>query len=1548
MPKIIPLVAESKQLIIPALADVIKLVRSKLATSSSPAESTRLLYNYLYAVQEQSMREKVFLAVQDPHVLCTVDQCRFPLKVGDPRSGRLFFDFNSHESGYDLAMMALKYKQIFTMNTLVREERASWLGHTRKIAQGSARVVGNGVTWFHKVLVLANLMHSGYKDDPSKHPLLQEYLQTLLQEFSDVLEQHEQLYKLRLLRSLKDYFLKPDVFSHCVLAFIDYFSPSGTEPDERYSQDAVASCAATYGLTKDSLVQRKRIITRLASGEISEDEWPAIKDFIKTRIKTSAIMHDRILFEDCLGNFSRIHIEACTESMLDLYVLGQTEQISYLFKSISKDGVRELLNYLFETISMDAIVRYMQSDHNEPPADPILLKEQGHVEAILSVIDLALASYGPFIEQIKYLYVSLETRLFDTDLSAKNINPIFHTTLYLLMTSTIFGELATIVPSEENLTAAETADLEFYPFLKRYYMGQLKGLSNKLLQLLQTKEQLDVEELTDFCNNFWLCYLYLMWLDFNQISLRFAVEKFQVMDLMLEKLFANQSKFPRLYQKLTEMLVDVNYLSSKSFEYFFKYRFGESRSIAKRIIIKEQLRVATKEMVCNTADYHQSVLAMIDGVHLPLDEQLDGALADKIESIHAQFDLINGLFGFSLDNAERVVKKERVHTYFVDYLFNRTPLASIIRNIAMREGLDVGDSLTAYLIALLMDTERAAKIDYDDLIEPLFFDGRSAHDSLLFFLFLYSSAERSELQNSKVINFMFTIFTAIANQFENLAERAPRFTALFDVLGQHRFFRMELGEVFGRIFFNRLPTRPLLPAVADHPEAEAMAAAALLSRPSAELAGAGVADGGEAMVSTAMPRPRKTGKGTGGGGKASALTRPVVSPSSMGRSHRAGTPQTTLSTLSASVDGLVASASGSLEDDSRSLTSGLSDGARELSPETRIAIGRLRRLRTVLSGAISELIGVLRARQEDYAVDSRQFDFYAQLIERLEQSHSASLVLRNKLKTFGIEASSLDDSLTIGPLAHQRLQHCQLLLIEIQQAQQKMDDCVAQADIESLIAMITIPELKIDELLRLHIQPLDLRVPVSILALFPGKAKGYVFGTALTLPHPKDVDMRLEWQDPTDSMAVIKDTVITGIMSVGFELAGEPNDTILGGFSISVKPSGSDSDRCDHKKIDIVVYAADPGRLRPPILHENSHAACSLDLSTEEIGCDEIHAASIINGTFSICEQAAEIADPTLIHRRKVHNLSTLMRAWFEANASRMRLDDRSMQLIATIQSHAGLASLRSHDYLLADAVRQMIVKHFAQFERSETFSIRTQMLMQFLTYLGINDIEDAAAVALKGVIETELYSCKPGARNLAIVEAYLDCCRGLGLPMHFERPLKQLVEAHFARFVEGEHYLLKTALLLGFCQKLGFRLIANKGAADTPCYVELLGVNTADSVIRFSDPLMSIDDFPAVLTFELSRKLLLANDSKRNKALFRLRDQQLSSGRLACSPSLLGHSPMRAIQAHTPAASAASSSGSGAESPHFFAARLPPVESRPAGGASSSKMQTSLGPPKV
>ena len=593
---------------------------------------------------------------------------------------------------------------------------------------------------------------------------------------------------------------------------------------------------------------------------------------------------------------------------------------------------------------------------------------------------------------------------------------------------------------------------------------------------------------------------------------------------------------------------------------------------------------------------------------------------------------------------------------------------------------------------------------------------------------------------------------------------------------------------------------------------------------------------------------------------------------------------------------------------------------------------------------------MLRVSQEGHVIGSRLFDFYAQLIEQLQQSHEASLILRKKLKTFDIEASSLDDDYPIaaGPLAYQRLEHCQLLLKEIHQAQQRMDVCVAQAEIESLTAMITIPELKSDELLRLHIQPLDLRVPESILALFPGMAKGYVFGTALLLPHPKDVDMRLEWQDPTDSIAVIKDTVITRLRGEGFELAGEPNDMILGGFSISVKPSGFDSDRQDRKKIDIVVYAADPRGLRPPQLHENSHAACSLDLSTGEISCDEINAASIIKGTFSICKEPVKISDPTIIHRRKVHNLSTLMRAWFETNASRMRLDDCSAQLIATIQSHAGLASLRSHDFLLARAVRDMIIKHFSQFEISETFNIRTQMLMQFLTYLGINDIEDTAAVALNRVIETELYAFKPRVRNLAIAEAYVHYCRQLSLPMRLEGSLRHLLAVHFARFVEGEHFLLKTALLLGFCKKLGFILIANKGTSDARSDVEVLGVNVADNVILFSEPLVCIDDSPTFLRFELSRRLVETNDRMRTKALFRQRLEHFSSPRRDESPYLFGFSPAR-FHTDPPADSAFSvASRSGTSSPHFFGATPPPVASRPAAGASTSKMQLLPGTPKA
>lgn len=1370
---------------------------------------------------------------------------------------------------YDLSGQALRFGHALTLNMLLREERATW--HVpRLVISGSTREIFRGITWFHKVLLLAANEHEKHKDNASRQAELKEFLQGWLQEFKDVLNHHTRIHKTMYSSKLRRFFLAGSEHTPCALAFIQ--SASGSSISLGDSKDAeVAMLVETYGLHAEALLERKKRIERLAAGDINEAERPLLKEYLKVRLTLGALVYDPILIGECLGSFSKFQMECFAEVLFDLISMDNINVIYPLIQLLTKEQAKAFIDYWFEEMSPIHFTDYLKTKN--PSLGPSSLK------FIFDAIAIIRERTGDYREQINYLYAAFEARFPEEEFKSGGARFIMNVATHFTWRVGIYQPPESLPLCKDTLPKAISDELENYPLLVSHFCGKLSDLHHHIVRKSDNINTWSDIQLETFCKDFWADYLFTMWIEFNYLPLHTIKHQFQYLDYWLENLLKNQAKFPRLYAQMIETLVSADYFSGKVMAYYFKYRIGDERVVAKRIQVIEKLRKskALPEFVDTEAS------SLLSNTSYSLLKKIDAGLESRKDSIYAQLDFMMQALDVAVSkHIEADSARPGIFKYMLDYLFNRTPLAYLLKQYGVDlTGIDLSTIGLDDLLMSVEDEAHFADFNYSVFIEKLSFNKDSARATLLLFLFLFRYEPRTTTHKA-LLNFIGNVFLEIATEFDHGLEKSESFSIFFDELAQHGFFKSETDSTLYYIFYCRFFMLPDATNVKDVDLGAAGAGEVLVESkaPVIELEVLPddldvVSDKAEAVIKAKKRRKAKRPAtdapslidSTVLAGAGDAAVTPALID------ERSSTPSS--STLSSSVPSPLPDV---LEDSVVAL------------PESS-ALVELRKLRQALSALLKPLAIRVKEKLATYPEDSLQYLQYQRLLESLVNSQDNAIALRKLLKDISAK-EKVKDSATLAkandtPTSEltffEQLQQYQVLV-------EKMSEhAIAVEGGHAVIKLVeNLKDLTLEKMLHPFLYE-RLKLPVmpivkQLAALFSEYAVLQVYGSSLFLENPLDIDLRLIWKDPDADIETLKKNFKSIIEDAGFELAGTPRD-IIGGSSITLKAKGDGYGLDDYKSISVTLLVANPA-LRLALMHYTSHSAAAIDFSTGFINCDFAWAQDVITGIFSIqaslfFEPAPPVKEFDPGFSARVHVLTILMRVWFAAQSGSTTLHSSAQDLIDKIEKHKGnWLSLEAEDWRLASALQGMITRHFSHYQAGADYHKRTQIFLGFLKMLGVTSIENCAANAVKDLITYDLSLYKPSTTSLLKTEAFLVYCRECSLPVSsLKAILNTMLSRHFGAFVEGNDYLGKTVLLLDFCRQRGFRLLS-LDIADKKQGQIVDAIDVTSKTIHFSATVPVTD---SDLLFTADLRYLTANHT----AIIQERVRQKLSEHSATSVSL-------------------------------------------------------------
>ena len=1377
----------------------------------------------------------------DYEILFFLDHYRYPRR-GDSDNDLLCFDFtltdSSSGAAMDMASFALTLKHIKTLHLLLQGEQLTW-ENQEQVRCGLTRALEpDGYTWLHKSMILASLVHERYKDSPSFHLPLKEFLQHSMQVYVNLLRsKFSEAEQVNILRSIATLFIQkfqagaisiiPLVFPmqilKCALEEADYRALLTALCFDK--QEEIEQITTTYGLTPNEL--RSRYKQRTEIGANSDPiQFEADKTYLKTCFRLSISMADKALFRQSIGNASDLAMGALLESIYDIFNSKESFSTPYFLSSLAPNIRKKTLDYLFLTHSNSFMSSYM------PSCD--IHTQEMNFKIFSMFFYTGIDTLGNIIYQYTYLQALIQAavtyksgNLFDTFIA-----------MFEGLVSPLSGARKILISKDDAGKHGPYPAMNKYPLLIKNFVRKYHAFQTAIIASLE-----DGEANGNHRRLAWFAYLSLMNISLISESCTLNAElmdqlrlSFQIREYWFDQLIANKSKYPSLWARMRAYLIETNFFCNPTLKTLLNYKFGELSDTG---LALQNARLAIGPGLSNnklTRQYSKKITEFFtsskDG---PLVSELGAQLRSQKVLIDEQLNFVESwvLLAESYERKgggkgaqPKASKSSRLMIYA---LIKQTPLGEVL----------LSGSDTA--LSLVLDKFKLSGSELEALTKTLVFDEYASEMFFVLLLFLKTS-DTPAIYNQMLlllewINFVCEKSPSIKHQYE----------PFYEVMCKYNFFQDQLGTLLIKIFyldnlFDLPPAEQLLKA----PDLDAKEApcekkprrkkkkAPTDSDGPAESCEAHILEVAEAVSDIAlMVVPEMQHKDVQPPGQEPLMPVNLLSEEASERAD-------------SSSDG------GSMDTPAESTE----------SAETILKKTALRKAQQQLWLVFKYLTAWGHAKIAHHSDQSIQAIQYNALIRILDANQDCLRKIRSHVKKYPADPSlpSEPNVSLSSPLWH--LEYYEQLVRQIIELATEIPDAEQILPLAKDIVIISQDKLTQLQLLE-HLMLPAMPIVNKIVALLREHAKISISGTSLFLSKPMDIDLYLEIKNKALSIEDARDLIIS-IMTrasteqgLGFEITfnkllhGEAVEIA----SVTIRAKGDGYGLHDHKSIDFtlqVKYAPKP--------HYTSHSAASLDVETGEIDCTPDIANTIIKQIFSI--HPATLDDrPRERFQMKVHVLTTVMRAWAESQLRPLRLDESVVSCIESIKKYKGdRATLQKEDPSLDETLMGMITRHFKHFESNTTYLYRTSMLIAFLNELGMTPlIASGIARVLPTIVSNEFEQFNDSASILSKTECYLRFCAVHPLIRFYPKEsLIQLLTWHFNDHTDSLNYLHKTQALLNLCNRLGFQVVVrSKLDAENVCCA-LVSVNFSDMFMVFSPPLGSAE-LPSFLII-IAPRLLESN----------------------------------------------------------------------------------------
>lgn len=1307
-----------------------------MSPQNNPIANTTVLLNRVYA--ELISKFASFLDVEsfqntlDDLLLNFLESCRSSVSSG----GRLNFSFATTATlgavpPCSSAVYAFVHGHIKSCNTLLMEERYSWGKDVSKIREGSTYDAGNSINWFIQVITVGAILYAKYKDTQNKLPL-KEYLQNTAQIVDEVLQAHDEHQRTDIVLKLRHYFHNnKDNAALAIFKTVD----SKNSMNQLPAFAEICRIIDTMGLGANALLERKKRLEKIRTGDIKLTERAEIKRFLKTRFHLSVLMLDRILFEQCIGDCSAVRIEAFTETVFELAHQNpkSLNALSYLQRSLSKDQ------------AMDVIYYWLQNNNPNYPGYIGEMKTHSPKAQVLiySLINEILITQSSCSEQLGLL--GSVTAHINSSAFGKVKRGIFLTNIIqcIYKHSLVHGIVETCPFTKKiNMSAAEINELEHYPGLKKSFASYLGNLHATIVNSVAAIAASDEKLMKQVCTDFWRAYILSLWIEMNHISDGKTNSLFQILDYWLEYVIKNQ-KNSKLLVVLEKVLTDTNYFSNEKLRCFLKYRFGESRKIVSRIVVEEALR---KDKAKPEFEAEQFTVHKEEALSLAL----GAALESRSKSIYAQLDFLNQWNAWAQKNTGAALYEDfGAFEQILKILLKQAPFVIFIQNESKPIRVTVKE---------LLSSGAESTIELEGWGTPV------ARNMLLLFLFLSQHTSKTETAGN-LLYYISSVFIALNIEFDSSKEKSANISALLDELAKHRFFIREVDDALRHIFFGSILPQMAIPNLDLRSRYSSSGVKnvpiALIEEPKPERVPQNVSEiNFDDFEEKDLKTPKKKKKRTKAKSPESQST-DVISP----EQALAPTPEPVISVEKTVINHPVLEPEPEPEPESEQ---GLSSDDNEMpalqhssssEPDILEELCLTRQIRQQISSLLKQFINWNDNKLSALNDNDPLIAPYKMLSEDLERYQSITHSIRNKIKgkqAKKFKSTILEEVVISEANLFERFQHYHSLVQQLKGLNTDVE-LIRLTEQLSQFGYLDLLQPALHQRLKL---PAEMPIVTQLAALFAPHAQLLVYGSALYLQNPLDIDIKLQWNNSASSIEEIKLCFIQIMGSAGFQVS--PVADLFGAASFKLNAKGDAYSLHDHKEIGITLLVTDP-QLRPEQLHHNSHSSAALDVLTQKIYCDKEAAEAILRGVFTLGSHKPK--DPKEAYRMNVHVLTSLIRACSE----QLILDDKSETLLEHI---AKIAKYRGHwralggeDRLREESLRGMIKRHVTHYQIGDTYKKRTEILIHFLKKMGFQSANESLSNWFKSHLDT--------LQDEAQFAAVLDLSKQLGCSFRTQSSLK-------------------------------------------------------------------------------------------------------------------------------------------------------------------------------
>ncbi len=1114
--------------------------------------------------------------------------------------------------------------------------------------------------------------------------------------------------KLTRLNHLKAFILKQDKRMPCALAFLKLFMM-----DEELNTPDILSLIEEYDLTYTGLIERTRHIALLAKKDAEMAEIIHLKAFLRSQFKACAMTLDRYHFKQCLESFNELHLEALTELILEYYCKessnDEDKAILYLIHSLSKEQSEQLLNYLFTMVTLEVIKRHIKKILPGATKEAQSLIWVRTLQSLYTLSDTLInMRIGDYQQQCAFFYRSMIARLpLRGGMIDREKSYFINVGMYFSTNIQIFKHLGHIKPTDLVLDPQTLLTLRQYPLIMGKFSKQLNGFHATVLESLQGFNDYKISTIDFVCKDFCRTYLYLMWLDIHNISKEIFEDKLQIADYWLETLFAHHDKYPKLFNRLTAVLLETNYLYDRRLAYYFKYKLPDKRPELMRFRELDQARDDKKYQVFQTL-FQPDLFARLDltkdSQKKALKQLFNKALSDpaREHSLFAQSDYLSGFlitYKIFLKSTMRLaVSSDSLYLFIMSYLFYKTPIATQLERYAFsinKKGLDM--SVMNYLLQLVSEKAAFSSIDYSALLDTIVFTQESARTTLLLFLFIINTGEHKTYPF--LIPFIQELLTQIGLQFTHRPDRIAALEALFEDLAKHDFLVMAHGYWFKNVLFKHylMPeSKPCAPepAPSDSVLVSEVATKGVPTELSLDELVANLSEKPSPKPQKKHPRHKKKP--------------PIEMPPATVTEEASATPAVI------ALPAPPAREASDIPDDDGSSTT-LSTEVSDTMATKDLHLLPLKILRQTLSFTLSQMIAIIHSKLTVLPEEKKPYQLWKNIETQLQNTKKILSDIRAVLKKKSPKTMMAKE---VPPLQAIELnlmvlcKRCHELIQQILEEAAKAEDCESIIKLSTDLIMPKSDDLEqaaLQEGLFQHLRYPTMGILNKFINFFSEEAHLFYYGSALYLDNPLDLDVTIQIKNYAVPLSVAQEKFYAFLKSQGLELVSKPRDNIIGGLSFSNKGKGYGYDEADHKPISLTLMVGPP-ESRPANLHHNSHSSAALDLATGLIHCHPEFTKDIINNVFSIIPFSN--TDPTQTYNANVHIINTLVRAWAAAQAGQLRLSP---------STDAFLKRLCDKDPLLNAPLHGMIYRHFTHAEETPTYVKRTEILFNFLKYINFN-----------------------------------------------------------------------------------------------------------------------------------------------------------------------------------------------------------------------------------